>query len=267
MKSFGKQRQNGGVIHCIRRNMQFPLPTFCSRVYFYSWPLLMPTFFEYCDESETSNPAGSSYHLVLRPPPHIEIARVQESSRSSFLSFRLPAHKFHRYSTFRRAHQRNSLWNSRPSLLVLVNARGRPLKMKITEREISSRISPTNPRYRCSLIFLPFLSLFSFSTFKDCDCVRGSSWSEQRVLHATVYFSWQMFRWNYVAMVEKREFALRNLFQFSLHPREILFYIYIYIWLGGEIKTRVFNLIIAFTKRKFEEDKPLNYYIEETNVG
>lgn len=76
-----------------------------------------------------------------------------------------------------------------------------------------------------------------------------------------------MFRWNYVAMVEKREFALRNLFQFSLHPREILFYIYIYIWLGGEIKTRVFNLIIAFTKRKFEEDKPLNYYIEETNVG
>lgn len=139
--------------------------------------------------------------------------------------------------------------------------------MKITEREISSRISPTNPRYRCSLIFLPFLSLFSFSTFKDCDCVRGSSWSEQRVLHATVYFSWQMFRWNYVAMVEKREFALRNLFQFSLHPREILFYIYIYIWLGREIKTRVFNLIIAFTKRKFEEDKPLNYYIEETNVG
>lgn len=74
-----------------------------------------------------------------------------------------------------------------------------------------------------------------------------------------------MFRWNYVAMVEKREFALRNLFQFSLHPREILFYIY--IWLGGEIKTRVFNLIIVFTKRKFEEDKPLNYYIEETNVG
>lgn len=75
-----------------------------------------------------------------------------------------------------------------------------------------------------------------------------------------------MFRWNYVAMVEKRE-SRYEIYSSFPSIREKYCFIYIYIWLGGEIKTRVFNLIIAFTKRKFEEDKPLNYYIEETNVG
>ena len=71
-----------------------------------------------------------------------------------------------------------------PSLLVLVNARGRPLKMKITERGISSRISPTNPRYRCSLIFRP-LSLFPRSRI-----VRSSRSRIvfERVLHTVVLY-------------------------------------------------------------------------------
>lgn len=92
--------------------------------------------------------------------------------------------------------------------------------------EISSRISPTNPRYRCSLIFLSFLSLFSFSTFKDCDCVRGSSSREQRPLHRRlVYFSWQMFRGRWKEGIRVAKFI--PVF-FPPSARNTVLYIYIY---------------------------------------
>lgn len=186
-------------------------------VYFYSWPSF--------DADETSNPAGSSYHLVLRPPSP---SSYRDCTCSGVVLFPVlsSAHPPTNFIVIRRFVVRINEIRCEtrvPSLLVLVNARGRPLKMKITERGISSRISPTNPRYRCSLIFRP-LSLFPRSRI-----VRSSrsrivfDYTQSSCIFLLANVSLEL----YVAVVGKREFALRNLSRFSLHSREILFYIYI----------------------------------------
>lgn len=147
-------------------------------VYFYSWPSF--------DADETSNPAGSSYHLVLRPPSP---SSYRDCTCSGVVLFPVlsSAHPPTNFIVIRRFVVRINEIRCEtrvPSLLVLVNARGRPLKMKITERGISSRISPTNPRYRCSLIFRP-LSLFPRSRI-----VRSSRSRIvfERVLHTVVLY-------------------------------------------------------------------------------
>lgn len=187
------------------------------------------------------------------PLPHIGIARVQESSCPS--SARPQISSLFDVSSCASTKFAVKL----EAFITRARKRTRPPSENENNRkrnklvEISSRISPSNPRYRCSLIFLSFLSLFSFSTFKDCDCVRGSSSREQRPSHRRlVYFSWQMFRGRW-----KEGIRVAKFIPVFFPPSARNTVLYIYICLGGEIKMRVFNLIIAFTKRNFEEDKPL----------
>lgn len=246
--------------------MQFPLPTFCSRVYFYSWPLLMPTFFEYCDESETSNPAGSSYHLVLRPPssyrdctcsgvvpllfPVLSSARPQISSLfdvSSCASTKF-AVKLEAFITRARKRTRAPSENE--------NNRKRNKFSNFADQSSLPMLVNFSP---LSLAFL-FFHVQGLWLRSGIVLERAAGITRNRIfLLANVSLELCRDGWKEGIRVTK--------FIPVFPPSARNTVLYIYIWLGGEIKTRVFNLIIAFTKRKFEEDKPLNYYIEETKVG
>lgn len=110
--------------------------------------------------------------------------------------------------------------------------------------------SPTNPRYS---MLVNFSFLLSFhSTLNDCD---SRIVFEEYYIAVLYIFLAKCFAvgGNYTCgWREEKEFRVAK---FIPSARNIV----LYIRSGGEIKMRVFNSIVV--ERKFEENKPLNYYI------
>lgn len=121
--------------------------------------LLMPT--------RPATPLGLLIISFYGPPPLLVSGLHVFRSRPLSCPLVCPsAHEFHRYSTFRRAHQRNSLWNSSP---FITRARKRTRAPPENENN-RKRNKLSNFADQSSLpMLVNFSSPFSFSTFKDCE--------------------------------------------------------------------------------------------------
>lgn len=152
--------------------------------------LLMPT--------RPATPLGLLIISFYGPPPLLVSGLHVFRSPSLSCPLVCPsAHEFHRYSTFRRAHQRNSLWNSSP---FITRARKRTRAPPENENN-RKRNKLSNFADQSSLpMLVNFSSPFSFSTFKDCEILALEDRLRAGITHSRlVYFSWQMFRWNYMS--------------------------------------------------------------------